>query len=460
MTDALPAATRSLSAILAEHVANTPAAGIPAAARDAAKLFLLDTLACAWAGSDAPGCREAHDLLAEEGGRPDAIAWAYGTRLPAQHAAFLNGTTSAALDYDALGRDVPVHVNIAVMPAALAVAEREDASGEDALAAIVLASDITYRLALAGRFPHRGWSYTAVIGAFGAAAAAARLLRLDATRTRHALGLAFLQAAGTQQANIEPSLAKRMLSGWAARAGTFAALLAARGITAPEEVIEGTFGLHRMYQPADPAVITDRLGTWFGGTDLSVKKYPSCGCNHTAVEAMLRLRAAHGLSDGNVARMTARISPYMDRIVGMPYDPSRDPQVAAQFSLRYSLACALVRGRLGLAEIEADAAHDPAINAVVPRVVLELEPAWTGDRGPVELTIETTDGRALTAREEHVPGSREAPIPPDALEAKFAECLSRGVRPLRPAAQRELMARLDALERWPDMRRLLDLPPE
>jgi 2-methylcitrate dehydratase PrpD len=457
MTDALPRAT-TLAHRLAEHVAETPVWAIPAEARDAARLFLLDTLACAWAGSDAPGCREVHAMLAEEGGRADATAWAFGTRLPAQHAAFLNGTTSAALDYDALGRDVPVHVNIAVMPAALAIAEREGAGGEETLAAIVLASDITYRLALAGSFPHRGWSYTAVIGTFGAAAAAARLLRLDAARTRHALGLAYLQAAGTQQANVEPSLAKRMLSGWAARAGTFAALLAARGITAPAEVIEGAFGLHRMYQPADPAIILDRLGMWFGGTDLSVKKYPSCGCNHTAIEAMLRLRQAHGLQAGSVARIVLRISPYIDRIVGMPYDPSRDPQVAAQFSIRYSLACALIRGRLGLAEIEAEAARDPAINALVPRVALEIEPSWTGDRGPVELTVETTDGRVLSAREEHVPGSREAPIPPEGLEAKFAECLGRGVRPLSPAARRDLTARLAALERWPDMRRLFDLP--
>jgi 2-methylcitrate dehydratase PrpD len=457
MTDALPTIT-SLTHRLAEHVAETPFGAIPAEAREAAKLFLLDTLACAWAGSDAPGCREAHALLAEEGGRSDATAWAFGTRMPAQHAAFLNGTTSAALDYDALGRGVPVHVNVAVMPAALAVAERQGATGAEALAAIVLGSDVTYRLALAGIFPHRGWSYTSVLGAFGAAAATARLLKLDAAATRHALGLAYLQAAGTQQANIEPSLAKRMLSGWGARAGTFAALLAARGITAPAAVIEGAFGLHRMYQPGDPAVILDRLGAWFGGTDLSIKKYPSCGCNHTAIEAMLRLRALHGLTAAHVGRIRARISPYMDRIVGMTYDPSRDPQVAAQFSIRYSLACALVRGRLGLAEIEAEAAHDPAINEVVPRVLLDIEPSWTSDRGPVELTVETTDGRVLTAREENLPGSREAPIPPEDLQGKFAECLGRGVRPLRPAARREMMARLDALERWPDMRGLLDLP--
>jgi 2-methylcitrate dehydratase PrpD len=454
----VPTTSASLTATLAAHVATTPWTAIPAEPIACAKLFLRDTLACAWAGSDAPGCEAVHDLLREEGGRRDATAWAFGTRLPAQAAAFLNGTTAAALDYDALGRDVPVHVNIAVMPAALAVAERQGASGQDLLAAIVLASDVMYRLALAGTPPHRGWSYTAVIGAFGAAAAAARVLRLDATATRHALGLAFLQAAGTQQANIEPTLAKRMLSGFAARAGVFAALLAARGITAPAQVLEGPFGLHRLYQPADAARLVDRLGAWFGGTDLSIKKYPSCGCNHVAIEAMLDLVERADVVPDRVASITARISPYMDRIVGMPYDPSSDPQVAAQFSIRYSLACALIRRRLGLAEIEAEAARDPTILHVVPRVALEIVPEWPSDRGPVELAVLLTDGRKLTARADHIPGSREAPLTDDAIAAKFAECHARGVKPLSPKGFAELTRRIAVLEALPDARALLDLP--
>ena len=113
-----------------------------------------------------------------------------------------------------------------------------DASGADFLAALVIGSDVMCRLGAAARHPHRGFHYTSAFGVFGAAAAASRLLRLDAARTRHALGIAFIQACGTQQANIEPSLTKRMLSAFAARAGVYAALLAQRGITAPSEVFE------------------------------------------------------------------------------------------------------------------------------------------------------------------------------------------------------------------------------
>jgi 2-methylcitrate dehydratase PrpD len=119
----------SLSGRIARHIADVPGADISPAAIQAAKLFMLDTLAVAWAGSDAPGCREAYGYLMEEGGRADSTAWAYGGKLGAASAAFINGMTAAALDFDSLGRDAPVHVNIAVLPAALAVAERQHVTG-------------------------------------------------------------------------------------------------------------------------------------------------------------------------------------------------------------------------------------------------------------------------------------------------------------------------------------------
>jgi 2-methylcitrate dehydratase PrpD len=211
---------------------------------------------------------------------------------------------------------------------------------------------------------------------FGAAAAAAEAVRLDAAETRHALGIAFIQASGTQQANIEPSLTKRMLSAFAARAGVYAATLAKRGITAPSEVIEGPFGLYQLYQDGDPERLLDGLGERYDNANLSVKKYPSCGCNHTAIEAMLKLVCEYDLKPEDVKSIEVTIGPYLHRIVGGPYDPSGDPQVAAQFSILYSVACVLVRRRLGLEEIEEPAARDPMIGAQIPKISLRVEPAY------------------------------------------------------------------------------------
>ena len=441
----------SISHRLASHAATTPYAAIPADVRDTAKLYMLDTLAVAWAGSDAPGCPEAHALQVDEGGRADSTAWAYGGKLSASSAAFINGMSSSALDYDSLGRDAPVHVNIAVLPAALAVAEKEHASGADFLAALVVGSDIVCRLGAAAKHPPRGFHYTAAFGIFGAAAAAARLMRLDAVTTRHALGLAFIQAGGTQQANIEPSLAKRLLSAFAARSGVYAALLAQRGITAPAHAIEGEFGLYKLYQDGSPERLLDALGSRFDSAALSIKQFPSCGCNHTTIAGTLDLVRKYDLQPDDVEAIDITVSPYMDRIVGMPYDPSGDAQVAAQFSIRYSAACVLVRRRLGLAEIQEAAARDPEINRHVGKVTLQIDPTLTSSRGPVVIRLRSKRHGELATTVAHVPGSREAPLTEAQVNEKFDECFRLGTRPLSKEQIATLTARVHGLEQFPDM---------
>jgi len=441
----------SISHRLASHAATTPYAAIPADVCDTAKLYMLDTLAVAWAGSDAPGCPEAHALQVDEGGRADSTAWAYGGKLSASSAAFINGMSSSALDYDSLGRDAPVHVNIAVLPAALAVAEKEHASGADFLAALVVGSDIVCRLGTAAKHPPRGFHYTAAFGIFGAAAAAARLMRLDAVTTRHALGLAFIQAGGTQQANIEPSLAKRLLSAFAARSGVYAALLAQRGITAPAHVIEGEFGLYKLYQDGSPERLLGALGSRFDSAALSIKQFPSCGCNHTTIAGMLDLVRKYDLQPDDVEAIDITVSPYMDRIVGMAYDPSGDAQVAAQFSIRYSAACVLVRRRLGLAEIQEAAARDPEINRHIGKVTLQIDPTLTSSRGPVVIRLRSKRHGELSTTVAHVPGSREAPLTEAQVNEKFDECFRLGARPLNSGQIATLNSRVRSLEQVPDM---------
>ena len=446
----------TLSGQLARHAAATRFDAIPQAALDAAKLFMLDTLAVAWAGSDAPGCREAHALLVDEGGRADSTAWVYGGMLPAASAAFINGMSASALDYDSIGRGAAVHINIAVLPAALAIAQKRHASGRDFLAALVIGSDLVYRLGVAAARPNRGFHYTATLGVFGAAAAAARLLGLDATATQHALGIAFFQSAGTQQANIQPSLCKRMLSAFAARSGVYSALLAQRGITAPNEVIEGKFGFYSLYQPGDPQRLVEELGRRFDGVNVSIKKYPSCGCNHTTIEAVLKLIRQYDLKPDDVQSVEVTVTPYIERIVGGAYDPSHDPQVAAQFNLRYTVACLLVRRKLGLAEIQPDAARDPAIAAHIPKVSLKVDTEQTGNRGPVVVRMRTKSHGEISCGVKDVRGGADDPFTQAEIDEKFDECFRRGVRPLDAEQITALTKRVHEVEKLPDMAAFFD----
>ena len=446
----------ALSHELARHAATTAYEAVPEVARTAARLFMLDTLAVSWAGSDAPGCREAHALLADEAGRPDSTAWAYGGRLPATSAAFINGMTASALDYDSIATGAGLHINIAVLPAALAIAERQRSSGREFLAALVLGADIMFRIAAGTRRPSRGFHYTGTIGVFGAAAAAARLLGLNADTTQHALGIAYLQSSGTQQANIQPSLSKRMLSAFAARAGVYSALLAQRGITAPSEAFEGRFGFFQLYQEGERGKVVEELGRRFDNVNASIKIYPSCGCNHTALEATLDLVRQYDLKPDDVQSIEVTVTPYIERIVGGAYDPSSDPQVAAQFNIRYSIACALVRRRLGLAEIQEAAARDPAIAAHIGKVSLRVDAVQTGTRGPVVVRMLTKRHGEISRRVEDVRGLPGAPLPEAETDDKFRECFGLGVRPLSSEKTTELTARVRAVDEVPDMSRFFE----
>ena len=441
----------TLSGQLARHVAGTRFETMPPAALDAAKLFMLDTLAVAWAGSDAPGCREARALLVDEGGRADSTAWGYGGSLPATSAAFINGMTASALDFDSIGRKANVHINIAVLPAALAIAQKQHASGRDFLAAAVIGSDLVYRLGVAAEYPNRGFHYTGTFGVFGAAVAAARLLGLDAEATQHALGLAFAQAAGTQQSNIQPSLAKRMLSAFAARSGVYAALLAQRGLTAPSEVIEGKFGFYQLYQAGDPGRLLEELGRRFEGVNVNIKKYPSCGCNHTTIEAMLKLVRQYDLKPDDVQSVEVTVTPYMNRIVGGEYDPSQDAQVAAQFNMRYTVACVLVRRKLGLAEIQEGVARDPAIAAHIPKVSIKVNAALTSSRGPAVVRIRSKKHGEISCMVEDVRGGPDDPFTPQEIDEKFDECFRLGARPLNTEQIARLTKRVREVETLPDM---------
>jgi 2-methylcitrate dehydratase PrpD len=270
------------------------------------------------------------------------------------------------------------------------------------------------------------------------------------------LGIAYLQASGTQQANIQPSLSKRMLSAFAARSGVYAALLAQRGITAPSEAFEGRFGFYQLYQDGDSVKVVEELGRRFDNVNATVKKYPSCGCNHTTIEATLRLVRQYDLKPDDVQSVEVTVTPYIERIVGGAYDPSSDPQVAAQFNIRYSVACALVRRRLGLAEIQEAAARDPAIAAHIGKVSLRVDAAQTGSRGPVVVRMQTKNRGELTCRVEDVPGTPGTPLSEAEIDEKFRECFALGVRPLDEGKCAQLMERVRRVEEMPDMAHFFD----
>ncbi len=447
----------TISGRLAEHVIATRREDIPSAASESSKRLALDTLAVAWAGSAAPGVREARDLLAEEGGKPESTVWAFGGKLPARAAAFINSASAAALDYDGMRATErgSVHSDSVVLPAALAVAERAHASGSDFLAALVLGNDVVTRLGAASQLPHQGWYHTSIYGIYGAVAATARLLRLNVDKTQHAFGIALSQTAATQLPNISHSLTKRFSSSFAAHAGVFSALLAARGITAPREAFEGKFGFYELYQQGDAAALFTELGRTYPHVATAIKKYPSCACNHTAIEAALHLVRTNDVTPAEVTSVEVTISPYVHRLVGAPFEPGADPQVTAQFSVQYSVACAILRRRLSVADIQDAAVLDPVIGELARSVKLIVDGKRGNSRGATVRIASRRQG-LLERHVENIPGSPEAPLTETDMQDKFRECAQAGVAPLGKERGDLLLARIGNIEDVRDMAKFFD----
>ena len=447
--------TTGLTRAVADHVAGLRSEDLPADAVAAAKRLMLDTLGVARAGSDAAGVAESRALMLAQGGAGESLVWTHGDRLPAMAAAFVNGVAAAALDYDSLHEAGVVHADIVVLPAALALAEREHATGRELLAALVVGNDLACRLGMSMR-ENRGWFLSSLHGVFGAAAAAARILHLDAAATCNALGIALSRTGGTQQPAMERSLTKRMQTAFAAREGLFAALLAEQGITGPQEAFEGRCGLYGLYEEGDQTVVLAELGRRFENVNTSIKKYPSCACNYAAIVATLDLVTRHDIVPSDVAETVVVISPYMDRLVGRPFDPGITPQIAGQFSVQYSIASILLRRRLGVPEIRDDAVCDPAVAALIPHIKVVVDEANSGTFAPVRLAIRMKDGRQFQRQVDEIPGTPENPMTEAELLEKFHACTALGVAPMTEAASVELARRIAALEESDDVSTLFD----
>lgn len=298
---------RDASRSLAAHVASLNFELLPAQAVHAFKRALLDYLTCAVAGSRMDAARLVLDYLREWDRAGEAAVVGTPHRLACPNAAFVNGTSAHGLDFDDGHTRGSVHPAGTIFPALLAVAEKTGAAPRELIAAGVAAYDITLRIASAMHpaSARRGYHNTPTAGVFGAAAGAARLLRLDARATLNALGLAGSFAGGLREYLEEGAEVKRIHPGKAARDGIVCAELARRGLTGPGKVLEGRYGLFHAIadDAADWGRLRERLGERFEIVNVYFKPYPACRHFHAALDAVRALRARHRFTAADVARI-------------------------------------------------------------------------------------------------------------------------------------------------------------
>lgn len=293
-------------------------------------------------------------------------------------AAFLNGALAHSLDFDDTHAAGSLHPGAPVIPAALAAGEMAGASGADVLAAIVAGYEVTCRVALAlpaGAHYDRGFHPTATCGAFGAAAAAARVFGLDAAQIEGAIGTVLSQAAGSLQFLVNGAWTKRFQVGWAALNGLMAATLVREGFKGPIEALEGAHGFMRAYAPhPTPERALQGLGQEWELMATAVKPYPSCRYGHAGIDAALALRVEHGLRTDEIEAVTLGLPKSGMLLIGEPAGKKSNPRnvVDGQFSGPFVIACALAKGHMGWDSYAL--LEDPEVRRLLPLVSCELDP--------------------------------------------------------------------------------------
>lgn len=421
----------------------------------AAKRDLFDTLACAVAGISGNGVQSLLSMVADWGGKPEASVWCTDLRLPAHHAAWINGMMSHARDFDDTHDGAVLHAGVSVIPAAIAAAETYGAAGEDLLAGIVVGLELICRLGVATKVGiiESGYMYTSLFGHFAATAAAARVARLDVAQTVNALGVAYSQAAGTHQVTRDAALTKRVQPGFAAKTGLISVAMTKAGIRGAQRTFEGVDGLFRSYfhNRYDADRLREGLGERFDLVDLSFKPYPCCRFNHTAIDAALKLRDQ--IPEGaKITKITAHVNHQSHQAVGTPIAMRQNPEtvVQAQFSIPYTVARALAQGSVGINDFTDAAVVDPEMRKISRLVEVvtdpEIEREWGRGISPTLLVVETDRGR-FEARVDHPLGNATAPMQDADFDAKMGGCLTASGLEWPATAVADLRAAVEGLGR-------------
>ncbi len=347
---AIPAITRTA----AEFAAGLTYSDLPPEVARRAKLLIFDTLGIAlrarWDAESTESLIAAVNRLGMTGDTATAIG--DPNRYTAAGAALINGALAHSLDFDDTHARGSIHASAPIVPAALAAAEEAGASGDRAIAAIVAGYEIQIRLSLAlGPSDHyeRGFHPTATCGAFGAAAAVANIMGLNAGQIESAFGICLSQAAGSMQFLADGAWTKRSHVGNAAMTGLIAATLAAEGYRGPAQAFEGKAGFLASHAPnPDPAKAVAGLGEVWETMEIAVKPYPSCRYGHAAMDATIALRARHGIRPDDVETIEVGLPETGWSIVADPLADKQNPQciVDGQFSLPFAVAAALMNGGL------------------------------------------------------------------------------------------------------------------
>ena len=418
--------TQTIAERLAQFNESLQFDDIPPEVVDKTKRLILDTLGVSLGSTRIDFVKSALDLVAGWGGAPEATLIGRGIRVPAHNAALCNGILGHGQDYDDTHTESVVHPSAALVPVALAVAERTGRSGREMLAALIGGLEATIRIALPAlnKFHLRGFHTTSVAATFGAALIAAKLEKLGLRRTVDAVGISGSFTSGLLECIPAASGAKRLHAGWGALCGIVAAQLARGDYTGPNTVFEGKLGVYNSFlrgESLDLSVIFNGLGRDWETLDVRPKLYPCCHYLQSFLDSAAALRREHKVRAEDITGISCRIAQGAVNIVCEPWEKKLAPVTGydARFSLPFAVALMLAKGKAGVAEFSAESAADPQIRQLMAKVSYAAEPKYEVKDMPGWIEVTLKDGTRRRCEIPEVRGNARNPVALEELLDKF-----------------------------------------
>jgi 2-methylcitrate dehydratase PrpD len=434
---------------------------VPSNVVEKAKLVFLDTVGIALASSTMDFGAMVSNVARKLAGPSDSLLIGTPDRVGAANAVIANGTLAHGLDYDDTLEEAIVHTGSCAWMTALAVGEEVAADGKTVLEAAIVGTEVLCKVGLVapGKFHARGFHPTAICSTFGAAAAAGKLYDLDVDQWVDAFGLCGSQSSGIIEYLADGTWTKRLHPGWSAHGGVIATMLAKQGFRGPGRVFEGTHGFFSGFGGKNEYRYEKllELGKEWEIPRLTFKSYPCGSISHPYMDCALKIKQKYAPKPSEITEIVCRTA---EGPVHRLWEPLADKQTpvssyGAKFSLPYSIAVMIVRGRAGLDEFTEQAIRDPAVLELSRKVRYVLDPTIDYPRhfsGHVKVC--TKDGRVLEENQPHPRGGFEDPLPPAEIEAKF---LANAKLALPADRAEAALATIKRLEEVPSMRILTDL---
>ena len=431
---------------------------IPQGTIERAKDLLVDHIGVAVHSADLPWTRIVQGYVAAAGGPPESTVYGLKQKVGRGFAALANGTAGHGIGLDDTHNASYSHPGSVIFPAALAVAEATGAAPHEFLAAVVAGYEAQCRAGVAANGAHaRGFHLTAASGVFGAAAAAARLLKLGHREFESALGIALSAASGVKQFahDAEGDMVKRVHAGMPAQSGIQAAQLAAAGLTGPRGAIDGACGFMRQFAGGgDADVLTRDLGQRWVIDDMSIKLYACCLFFHSAIDALRDCRKELGFAPDEIESVLVSV-PRKAMHNHVEYRPKS--VMAAQYSLPYAVAAAIALDPENPQSFGLQAIAGSRMGGLMDKVRIEHAPdleQYLPQRYAARVRVTLNNGRAAQHLRLDASGSAECPVDRDGIVTKF-RALTAGTR--SNVWQDDVIEHVHALGRGPSLERLMQL---